>query len=321
MPQDGRVGLTVAGRSTRPARRDAAHRARREGRHPHPGQEQRAAAAGRAGLHARRAGALRALLPAPLRRGAGDRPDRLGQVHHASTAPSTSSTRRPSNIITVEDPVEYRLPGINQVQVNTKAGLTFAAGLRSILRCDPDIVMIGEIRDRETAQIAVESALTGHLVLATLHTNDAAGALTRLTEMGVEPFLSASAVVGRPRPAARAAPVHRLPPGGLDVARGPAPRDARGRTLPAGLRDPVADLHAPWAAPRAADTGYKGRLGVYEMLVDERGHEAPGRGRRVGGARSPPGARARACGRCARTAWSRCSRATRRSRSSRAPSA
>ncbi|MCA9317873.1 MAG: type II/IV secretion system protein, partial [Planctomycetes bacterium] len=100
------------------------------------------------------------------------------------------------NIITVEDPVEYRLQGINQVQVNPKAGLTFAAGLRSILRCDPDVVMIGEVRDRETAKIAVESALTGHLVLATLHTNDAAGALSRLTEMGVDSFLSASAVSG-----------------------------------------------------------------------------------------------------------------------------
>ena len=100
------------------------------------------------------------------------------------------------NIITVEDPVEYRMVGVNQMQVNPKAGLSFAAGLRSILRCDPDVIMIGEIRDRETAQIAVESALTGHLVLATLHTNDAAGALTRLTEMGVEAFLSSSAVVG-----------------------------------------------------------------------------------------------------------------------------
>ncbi len=98
------------------------------------------------------------------------------------------------NIITVEDPVEYRLAGINQVQVNTRAGMTFAAALRSILRCDPDIVMVGEIRDRETAQIAVESALTGHLVLSTLHTNDAPGALSRLTEMGIEPFLSSSAV-------------------------------------------------------------------------------------------------------------------------------
>ncbi len=99
-----------------------------------------------------------------------------------------------SNIITVEDPVEYRLPLINQVQVHYKAGLTFAAALRSILRCDPDIVMIGEIRDPESAQIAIESALTGHLVLCTLHTNDAPSALTRLLEMGIEPFLIASAV-------------------------------------------------------------------------------------------------------------------------------
>ena len=90
--------------------------------------------------------------------------------------------------------MEYRLAGINQVQINPKAGLTFASGLRSILRCDPDIVMVGEIRDKETAQIAIESALTGHLVLSTLHTNDAPGALSRLTEMGVEPFLTASAV-------------------------------------------------------------------------------------------------------------------------------
>jgi type IV pilus assembly protein PilB len=98
------------------------------------------------------------------------------------------------NILTVEDPVEYRLKGINQVQVNAKSGMTFAAALRSILRCDPDILLIGEIRDRETAQIAAEAALTGHLVLATLHTNDAPSALSRLVEMGVEPFLVASAV-------------------------------------------------------------------------------------------------------------------------------
>src|SRR5450756_1898832 len=98
------------------------------------------------------------------------------------------------NVITVEDPVEYRLTGINQVQVNVRAGMTFSAALRSILRCDPDIVMVGEIRDRETAQIAIESALTGHLVLSTLHTNDAPGALSRLTEMGIEPFLTSSAV-------------------------------------------------------------------------------------------------------------------------------
>jgi len=98
------------------------------------------------------------------------------------------------NIITVEDPVEYRLPGINQVQVNNKAGLTFASALRSILRSDPDIVLVGEIRDKETATIAIEAALTGHLVLSTLHTNDAATTPTRLVEMGVEPFLVASAL-------------------------------------------------------------------------------------------------------------------------------
>lgn len=100
------------------------------------------------------------------------------------------------NIITVEDPVEYRLDGINQVQINHKAGLTFAAGLRSILRQDPNIIMLGEIRDGETANIAIRAALTGHLVLSTLHTNDAAGAISRLVDMGVEPFLVASSVLG-----------------------------------------------------------------------------------------------------------------------------
>jgi type IV pilus assembly protein PilB len=98
------------------------------------------------------------------------------------------------NIITIEDPVEYQLAGINQMQVNLKAGLTFAGGLRAMLRADPDVIMVGEIRDGETAKIAVESALTGHLVLSTLHTNDAPSAITRLTEMGIEPFLTASAV-------------------------------------------------------------------------------------------------------------------------------
>src|ERR671922_1906899 len=98
------------------------------------------------------------------------------------------------NIITVEDPVEYRLAGLNQVQINPRAGLTFAAALRSILRSDPDVVMVGEIRDVETAKMAIEAALTGHLVLSTLHTNDAPSAITRLNEMGVEPFLTASAV-------------------------------------------------------------------------------------------------------------------------------
>src|SRR5881396_2154574 len=97
-------------------------------------------------------------------------------------------------IITIEDPVEYQLKGVNQIQVSEKAGLTFARGLRSILRHDPDVILIGEIRDQETAQIAVQASLTGHLVFSTLHTNDAPGALTRLVDMGVEPYLVASSL-------------------------------------------------------------------------------------------------------------------------------
>jgi len=103
---------------------------------------------------------------------------------------------REKNIITVEDPIEYQLAGVGQIQVNPKINLTFANGLRSILRQDPDVIMVGEIRDGETAEIAVQSALTGHIVFSTLHTNDSAGALTRLVEMGIEPFLVASSVVG-----------------------------------------------------------------------------------------------------------------------------
>jgi type IV pilus assembly protein PilB len=169
------------------------------------------------------------------------------------------------NIITVEDPVEYRLPGINQVQVNPKAGLTFAAGLRSILRCDPDVIMIGEVRDTETAKIAIESALTGHLVLATLHTNDSAGALSRLTEMGVEGFLSASAVAGilAQRLARRLCPYcrepHQIPTSVfadlVDTSR-----------MPDGLGE-TAQVYRPVGCARCGGSGYKGRLGVYELLV------------------------------------------------------
>ncbi len=172
------------------------------------------------------------------------------------------------NIITVEDPVEYRLQGINQVQVNQKAGLTFAAGLRSILRCDPDIVMIGEVRDRETAQIAVEAALTGHLVLCTLHTNDAAGALPRLTEMGVEPFLSASAIVGilAQRLARRLCPDCRVK---TTVSHKELKEIGDTDKLPRGLPDPapVYEANTESDCSRCGGAGYKGRLGLYEFLT------------------------------------------------------
>ena len=166
------------------------------------------------------------------------------------------------NIITVEDPVEYRLPGINQVQVNPKAGLTFAAALRSILRSDPDVVLIGEIRDHETAQIAVEAALTGHLVLSTLHTNDAPSAVTRLTEMGIEPFLVGSALDARARPAARPPAVHASArrstsrPGGAAARRASAWPDD----------EPRAHAVPPGRLPPCAKTGYKGRLALHEVM-------------------------------------------------------
>jgi type IV pilus assembly protein PilB len=167
------------------------------------------------------------------------------------------------NIITVEDPVEYRLAGINQVQVNQKAGLTFSAGLRSILRCDPDIIMIGEIRDKETAQIAVESALTGHLVLSTLHTNNAPGALSRLTEMGVEPFLTASAVdcVIAQRLVRKLCTECKEPY--------PATREMLERLdFPAKLVEQWKEvsLHRAVGCSRCSNTGYKGRVGIYEIM-------------------------------------------------------
>ncbi|MCX8032835.1 MAG: ATPase, T2SS/T4P/T4SS family [Thermoleophilia bacterium] len=168
------------------------------------------------------------------------------------------------NIITVEDPVEYRLAGINQVQVNPKAGLTFATGLRSILRCDPDIIMVGEIRDRETAQIAIESALTGHLVLSTLHTNDAPGALSRLTEMGVEPFLTASAVdcVVAQRLVRRLCPYCKEP---YRTTREMLERLEFPQEAIEDWKNVI--LYRAVGCPRCNGTGYKGRMGIYEVMM------------------------------------------------------
>ena len=165
------------------------------------------------------------------------------------------------NILTIEDPVEYAIAGIGQTQVNSKVGMTFAAGLRAILRQDPDVVMVGEIRDVETAQIAVQASLTGHLVMSTVHTIDAAGAVTRLRDMGVEPFLLASTV----RLVLAQRLVRRLCPD----CRRPQPADANAASLvglPCGHR-----LFRAGGCPRCNQTGYVGRLGVYEAVrVDER---------------------------------------------------
>lgn len=165
------------------------------------------------------------------------------------------------NVITVEDPVEYRLPGINQVQVNVKAGLTFAAALRSILRADPDVVLVGEIRDKETAQIAIEAALTGHLVLSTLHTNDAPSAVTRLIEMDVEPFLVGSAVdcVVAQRLA------RRLCSQCTELQEFPI--SAIPERLHSHVSGQTISLHVPVGCTHCSHTGYRGRLALHEIMV------------------------------------------------------
>jgi type IV pilus assembly protein PilB len=175
----------------------------------------------------------------------------------------TEMNRPEINIITVEDPVEYRLPGLNQVQVNPKAGLTFASSLRSILRSDPDVVMVGEIRDVETAKISVEAALTGHFVLSTLHTNDAPSALTRLNEMGVEPFLTGSAVTAvLAQRLVRKLCTHCCE---MYMASPQELLDARFSPEQAAAADGVA-LYRKKGCPRCNQTGYKGRIGVYQLM-------------------------------------------------------
>ncbi len=176
----------------------------------------------------------------------------------------TEINRPEINIITVEDPVEFRLGGVNQVQINARAGLTFAAALRSILRSDPDVVMVGEIRDGETAKISIEAALTGHLVLSTLHTNDAPGALTRLNEMGVEPFLTGSAVSAvLAQRLARKLCTHCC-----EMYTPTTDEMIKARVSPdvAAAADGVI-FYRKKGCPRCGQTGYKGRIGVYQLLV------------------------------------------------------
>ncbi len=159
-----------------------------------------------------------------------------------------------TNIMTVEDPVEYHLDGIGQTQVNARIDMSFAKALRAILRQDPDVIMIGEIRDLETAQIAVQASLTGHLVLATLHTNDASSAVTRLVDMGVEPFLLASSVLG----VMAQRLVRRLCP--ECKSEHPVPIES----------DPGQRHYRPTGCPACSGTGYRGRYGIYElMLIDD----------------------------------------------------
>jgi len=176
-----------------------------------------------------------------------------------------SEINRPEiNIITVEDPVEYRLPGVNQVQINARAGLTFANALKSILRSDPDVVMVGEIRDSDTAKISIEAALTGHLVLSTLHTNDAPSTISRLNEMGVEPFLTGAAVS-----AVLAQRLARKLCAHCCELYSPSVEELlKARVSPeiAAANDGVT-FYRKVGCPRCNQTGYRGRIGIYQLLT------------------------------------------------------
>jgi len=169
--------------------------------------------------------------------------------------------RKPEvNIVTVEDPVEYVLPGVNQVHVNVRAGLTFASCLRSILRQDPNVIMVGEIRDKETAEIAMKAAQTGHLVLSTLHTNDAVAAVTRLVDLGVPPFMISSSV--------SAIMAQRLVRRLCTCKRTEPPTVANiERMAQLGLLEPVSSVFVPVGCQECELTGYRGRIGIYEILV------------------------------------------------------
>ena len=173
---------------------------------------------------------------------------------------------RARNMMTVEDPIEYDLDGIGQTQVNTRIDMSFARALRAILRQDPDVIMIGEIRDLETAQIAVQASLTGHLVLATLHTNSAAGAVTRLIDMGIEPYLLSSTLIGvlAQRLVRKLCPACRAPH---------APDESEREVLAAahsGIKNAPSSIFAPAGCAACGWSGFKGRTGIYELLtIDE----------------------------------------------------
>jgi type II secretory ATPase GspE/PulE/Tfp pilus assembly ATPase PilB-like protein len=173
---------------------------------------------------------------------------------------SLHKLRKPSvNIVTVEDPVEYVLPGINQSHVNTKAGMTFAECLRSILRQDPNVIMVGEIRDKETAEIAMKAAQTGHLVLSTLHTNDSVSAIIRLIDLGIPGFLISSSVTGiiSQRLLRKLCSCHTVQA---------ATPEFQARLVQAGMPKPPVTMAVPIGCEKCDQTGYKGRIGIYEML-------------------------------------------------------
>jgi general secretion pathway protein E len=171
-----------------------------------------------------------------------------------------SLDRMERNIITIEDPAEYRFKDINQIQVNPQAGITFATGLRSILRLDPDVIMVGEIRDAETANIAVQAALTGHLMLSSLHASDSTGVLSRLTDLGIEPFLTASAIIG----VVAQRMVRRVCPDCSHVIEAPMIEQI---SYEKETGEKKSQFTYGTGCKSCAYTGYRGRIGIFEILT------------------------------------------------------
>jgi general secretion pathway protein E len=255
IPQDGRISLRIGGRevdvrvSTMPA--SSGERVvlrlldKQAGRHNHPGL----------GMEQETLSRLQEVVHKPHGIFLVTGPTGSGKTTtlYASLAELSAKT---INVLTVEDPIEYNLAGIGQTQVNTKADMTFARGLRAILRQDPDVVMVGEVRDLETAEIAVQASLTGHLVMSTLHTNTAVGAVTRLTDMGVEPFLLSSSLVG--------VLAQRLVRTLCSDCR--QPRDATHSELQFLGESSATVFEAP-GCDVCSQSGYRGRTGIYELVV------------------------------------------------------
>ncbi len=244
----------------RPSHRHLADDPWRERGDAHPRPLEPVARLRGAGLRGRRAREVPARAQAAARHRAGDRPTGSGKTTtlYASLAAINSPDRK---ILTIEDPIEYRLAGINQTQVKPQIGLTFAAALRSFLRQDPDVMMVGEIRDLETAEVAIQSALTGHTILSTLHTNSAAASITRLIDMRVEPFLITSTLnaVLAQRLVRRLCPACR-------EAYEPTPAFLRS-LLPGTDVAHVRRLYRPRGCASCGNTGFRGRLAVMELLI------------------------------------------------------
>ena len=262
-PQDGRFMVSVGTRQLDLASLDAADAVRRESRDPVAGDELAADFLCRLGNAARRCPMdLTELLSAPQGMILVTGP--TGSGKSTTLYSSLHKLRQASvNIVTVEDPVEYVLPGINQVHVNTKAGLTFVSCLRSILRQDPNIIMVGEIRDKETAEIVMKAAQTGHLVLSTLHTNDSVSAIVRLLDLGIPGYLISSSVTGilAQRLVRMLCSCHSLQP---------ATPEFQARLAQLGMSKPPSNMAVPVGCDKCNHTGYSGRIGIYELLrVDD----------------------------------------------------